>query len=156
VLPVLRSVLEAEAEDPVWLHSQVVRLAALADFDLPAEGQAQPPGFCRRRGEHLLGRDEPHPLSAPAGDLEGHHDLGDREGVVEEDPGEVPILRVPPDAAAPHHTLRLEDLRAAFPEGMDQGLGAAGIPVELHGRPVQIAVVKEELQAPEHCLPARI
>lgn len=156
VPPVLRRVLEAKAEDPIGFHSQAVRLAAMADLDLPAEGQAQPPGFCRRRGEHLLGRDELHPLAAPAGDLEGDHDLGYRERVVEENPGDVPVLRVPPDAAPPYLSLRLEDLRAAVPQGIDQRFGAAGVPVELHGRAVEIAVVKEELQAPERRLPASI
>jgi len=48
-----------------------VEFAALADFDLPAEGKAKTPGRARRSCEHLLRRDELHSLAAPAGDLEG-------------------------------------------------------------------------------------
>ena len=86
---------------------------------------------------------------ALAGDLEGRHDLGDRERVVEEDSGDVPILRVPPDASSPYHTLGLKDLGAAVPEGIDEGLRAAGVPVELHGRPVKVAMMEEELETAE-------
>ena len=42
--PVLRCIIELEAEDPIGLHAQAVRLAAMADFHLPAEWKAQAPG----------------------------------------------------------------------------------------------------------------
>lgn len=73
---------------------------------------------------------------------------------MQKDPGEVAVLRVPPDASRPRHTLDREDLRAAFPKGVDEGLGPPGVPVELHGRAIQVAMVEEELQAAERCLPA--
>lgn len=154
VPPGLQCPLELKPEDPIGLHAQAVRLPALADLDLPAEREAQAPGLRWRPREHLLGRDEPHPLATPAGGLEGDHDLGDRKRVVEENPGDVSVLRVPPDAAPPHHTLRLEKLGATVPQGIDQGFGAAGVPVELHGRAIKVAMVEEELEAPERCLPA--
>jgi hypothetical protein len=145
---------ELQAEDTIRLKPQTVELPVLADLDLPAERQAQAPGLRWRSREHLLGRDEMHALAVPTGDLEGHHDLGDRERVVKEDPGEVPVLHVPPDASRPRHTLGLEDLCAALPQGIDQGLGAPGVPVELHGRAIKVAVVEEELEAAKRCLPA--
>lgn len=73
---------------------------------------------------------------------------------MKEDPRDVAFLRVPPDAASPELTLRLEDLRAAAPQGIDEGLGPAGVPVELHGRAIKVAVMEEELQAAEGRLPA--
>lgn len=154
-LPALRCIREAEAEDPIRLNPEAVGFTLDADLDLPSEGQAQVPGRPRSPREHFLGRDESHPLAAPAIHLEGHHDLGDRKRVVKEDPGEVPVLRVPPDAP-PDLTLRLEDLHAAVPKGIDQGFGARGVPVKLHGRAIKIAVVEEELQAAERRLPAPI
>lgn len=39
-VPPLRFALEAQAEDPIRLHAQAVRLATVADLDLPAEGKA--------------------------------------------------------------------------------------------------------------------
>lgn len=146
---VLRPTLVAKPEDLIRFHAQVVRLPIMADIDLPAEGEAQAPGRLRCPREHLFRPDELHPLAAPAGDLKGHHDLGDCDRVVQEDPGEVPVLRVPPDASRPRHTLGLEDLRATVPEGIDQGFGALGIPVELHGWAIEVAVVEEELEAAE-------
>lgn len=114
-LPVLWRAVELKAEDPIRLHSQAVEPAVPADIDLPAEGQAQAPGSLRCQREHLLGRDEPHPLAASAGGLDGHHDPGDGEGVIQEDPGDVAFLRVPPDAASLQSSFPLEQLRAAIP-----------------------------------------
>lgn len=153
-VPTLQLTFEAKPEDLIRLHAQAMELPALADIDLPAERQTQAPGSLRCQREHLLGRNEPYPLAAPAGDLEGHHNLGDREGVVKENPRDVAVLRIPPYATPPHHTLRLEKLGATVSEGIDEGLGAAGVPIELHGRAIKVAVMEEELQAPERCLPA--
>lgn len=90
-----------------------------------------------------------HPFTGSAGDLESHHHVGDRKRVVKEDPGEVAVLRVPSNAAPPQVTLGLERCRTPVPEGIDEGLGAADVPVELHRGSVEIAVVEEELEAPE-------
>lgn len=119
--PVLRFVLEVQAKDPIRLHPQAAGFAAVADLDLPSERKAETPSRFRRFGEYLLGWDEPHPLPGSAGNLECHHDLGDRERMVEEDPGQVPVLRIPPDAAPSRITLPLEHLRSAVPQGIDEG-----------------------------------
>ena len=152
--PGLRRAMELKPEDLIRLHAQAVRLPALADLDLPTERQAEAPGRLRCPREHLLGRDEPHPLATSAGDLEGDQDLGNGERVVEEHPRDVAFLRLPPDAAAPEQTTGLEQLGAAMPQSIDEGLRPAGVPIELHGRAIKIAMVEEELQAPERRLPA--
>lgn len=155
-LPAFRLVREAEAEDSIRLDPQAMELLAHAQLDLPAEGQAQSPRLRRRCGEHLLRLDEGHPFPAATADLEGHHHLGDRERVAEEETGEVAILRLRAERAGLQLALGGERLGAAPPKGIDEGLGAADIPVELCGRPVQVAVVEEELQTPERRLRAAI
>src|SRR4051794_15312764 len=152
--PVLWRSVELKAEDLIRLHAKAVGLPALSDLDLPAEGQAKPPGRLRSPREHLLGRDELHPLATPASDLERNHDLGDRKRVVKEHSRDVALLRLPPDAAPLQSSFPLEQLRAMVPQGIDEGLGPAGVPVELHGRAIKVAVMEEELQAPERRLPA--
>jgi hypothetical protein len=144
---------EAEPEDAIRLSTEAVELLALSHFDLPTERQAQSPGRFRRSGEYLLGRDELHPLSVAAGHLEGHHDLGDGEGVAEELAGDISAL---PSDGGTALALGGEDRGAPVPEGIDQGFGALGIPVELRGGPVEVAMVEKELQAPKRRLSAPI
>ena len=146
-LPTLRLAVVVEAEYPIRLDPEAVEFLALAHLDLPAEGQAQPPGLRRCSREYLLRLDERHPFLAAAGDLEGDHDLGDREGVAQEEAGEVAIRRLPGWRAELPLACGGERLGAAPPQAVDEGLGALDVPVELHGRPVQVAMVEEELQA---------
>jgi len=115
---------------------------------------AQAPGRLRCPREYLLRWDEPQPLATSAGDLEGRHDLGDREGVVKENPRDIALLRFPTDAAPLQPSFPLEQLRAVVPQGIDERLRASGVPVELCGRAVKVVVMEEELQAPERRLPA--
>jgi hypothetical protein len=136
--PMIRLPLEAQAENPIRLYPEAMELAALVDFDLPAERQTQAPGCFRRSGEDLLRRDELHPFRVAADHLDGHHDLGHREGMAKELAGDVAVP-VPSQGAA-SFALGGEDRRAPVPEGVDHGLGALGVPVELRGRPVEIAV----------------
>jgi hypothetical protein len=144
--------LELEAKAPIRFHAQAIGLAVSADLDLPSERKAHPPGFFRSPREYLFRLDELHAFAVSAGDLKSHHDLGDRERVVKEDAGEVPVLRVPPDSAPPQGVFGLEDLGTSVPKGVDERFGTANVPVELHRRTVEIAMVEEELEAPEHRL----
>ena len=113
---VLRRSGEAEAKDPIRLHTEAVKLVALLDLDLPPAGQAQPPVRFRRCGKDLLGP-ELHPFRVAAGDLEGHRDLGDSEGVAEELVGDVA-----PSQGASSLALGGEDRGALDPQGIDQRL----------------------------------
>jgi hypothetical protein len=98
--------------------------------------------------------DELDPFRVAAGHLEGHHDLGDREGVSEELAGDVAVRFPSEDAAS--LALGGEDRSAPVPEGVDQRLGTLGVPIELRGGPVEIPMVEKELQAPKGRLLARI
>ena len=133
-----------------------MELLALAHFDLPTERKAKTPGGCRSPCKHLSRLEERHPLPAAADDLESHHHVSDRKGVAEEETGEVPIRGLSAESAGLQFALGGERLGAAPPQGIGQGLGTADVPVELFGRPVQVAMMEEELQAPERRLPAPI
>jgi hypothetical protein len=114
-LPALQGVREAEAEDSIRLDPETVELLALANFDLPAEGQAKAPGLWRRSSEHLFRLDELNPLALTAGHLEGDHDLGDRKSVTQEEAGEIAILGLHAESAGLRLALGGERLRAAVP-----------------------------------------
>lgn len=154
---VLRLVPESKAEDPIRFHSEAVERAALPNLEhLPTERQPEPPGGFRWRGEDLFRLDERHVFSRAASRIEAHHDLGDREGVAEERARQAPVLRVPPEGAPPQFALGGENPGAAVPQGIGQRFRALGVPLELRGWPVEIAVVEKELQPPECRLPAAI
>jgi hypothetical protein len=111
-------------------------------------------GGCRHSGEHLLLRNELHSLAA-ASNFDGYHCISNCQRVVKEHVGEAAVFLVPTTTKPLVYSCRsLHYLRTFLPQGIHQGLGALGIPVELHGRTVQIAMVKEELKPPQRSLAA--
>jgi hypothetical protein len=147
-------ILEPQPEDPIRLNAQALCSSLRLNLHLPTKRKAAALRFLRRSRKDLFGSNEMHPAAPPAGGLEGHHDLRDGERMVEEDTGQVAVLRVPANDPAPRLTLCRKHCGAAVSQGIHKRLGTLGIPIELNDRTIEVAVVKEELQSSEDGLAA--
>ncbi len=144
-----------EAEEFVGNDAQPVVVAVIGDVHLPAERILAPAGGFGGLGQDLLRLDHPHPAVLPAGGFEGHHDIGGQERVLQEDRPRGFVLGRPVDPAARDAGFAGQHIRSLVPQPVGERLRAFVVVGEdlLH-RPIEVAVVVEELETAEDHLPA--
>ena len=100
------------------------------------------------RPQDLLGRDEPQLRMVPTDHLERDHDVGHGQRVSQEVLADLAVVTRPVDRAARDAELAREEVGALVAEGVDERSWAkALVELELLPRPVEVAVVIEELEA---------